>query len=127
MTLGEARGGELLDDSSSCGSTRTHRHTAMVMRWCVGNGVVGRTLATLSRWFLVEAAIQVIRWWRAERARLLPIGKVGIVIEEWIVISFFSFLLFFLILVFYAVVVVTVGVHRPVEGDKALHAMDIEG
>ena len=92
----------------------------MVMRWCVGNGVVGRTLATLSRWFLAEAAIQVIRWWRAERARLLPIGKVGIVIEEWIVISFFSFLLFFFILV-------TVGVHRPVEGDKALHAMDIEG
>jgi hypothetical protein len=97
------------------------------MRWCVGNGVVGRTLATLSRGFLVEAAIQEIRWWRAEWARLLPIGKVGIVVAEWIVISFFSFLLFFLILVFHAVVVVTVDVHRPVESDKALHAMDIEG
>ena len=99
----------------------------MVMRWYVGNGVVGHTLATLSRWFLVEAAIKVIRWWRAERARLLPIGKVGIVIEEWIVISFFSFLLFFLILVLGAVSVVIVGVHRLVEGDKALHAMDVEG
>ena len=127
MTLGEARGRELLGDSSSCGSTRTYRHTTMVMRWYVGNGVVGRALVTLSRLFLVEAAIQVIRWWRAERARLLPICEVGIVIEEWIVIPFFSFLLFFLILVFYAVVIVAVGVHRPVESDKVLHAMDIEG
>jgi hypothetical protein len=91
----------------------------MVVRWYV--------VATLSRWFLAEAAIQVIRWWRAERARFLPIGKVGIVVEEWIVISFFSFLLFFLILVVDVVFVVTAGVHRPVESDKALHAMDIEG
>ena len=60
--------------------------------------------------------------WHAERACLLPVGEVGVVFKEW----FFFFLL--LSFVFDVVVIVIVVIYGGgIEGDEALHAMDVKG